>query len=77
MLSLLIHNIHVCCHRTDSDKELELVQKLSRDAGAYDAVICSHWSQGGAGATGLATALEKACQQQSNFQFLYDLKVGY
>ena len=27
--------------------ELELVQKKSRDAGAFDAVICSHWARGG------------------------------
>ena len=27
--------------------ELELVQKLSREAGAFDAVICSHWAHGG------------------------------
>ncbi|XP_072032663.1 C-1-tetrahydrofolate synthase, cytoplasmic-like isoform X2 [Amphiura filiformis] len=60
---------------TDSVNELELVQKLAREAGASDAVICSHWAEGGAGATDLATALEKACQQQSNFQYLYDLKL--
>ena len=61
---------------TDSENELQLVQKLARDAGAYDAVISSHWSKGGAGAMDLATALEKACNQPSNFQFLYDVKVG-
>ena len=32
---------------TDTRAELELVQKLSRDAGAADAVICSHWAHGG------------------------------
>ena len=32
---------------TDSDKECELVQRLSRQAGAFDAIICNHWSQGG------------------------------
>ena len=61
---------------TDSENELQLVQKLARDAGAYDAVISSHWSEGGAGAMDLATALEKACNQPSNFQFLYDVQVS-
>ena len=32
---------------TDTQAELELVQKLSIDAGAADAVICSHWAHGG------------------------------
>ena len=32
---------------TDTQAELEMVQKLSRDAGASDAVICSHWACGG------------------------------
>ena len=32
---------------TDSKAELELVQKLSLEAGAIDAVICEHWQKGG------------------------------
>ncbi len=32
---------------TDSIKECEIVQQLSRQAGAFDAIICNHWSQGG------------------------------
>ncbi len=32
---------------TDTSNECELVQRLCREAGAYDAVICNHWSQGG------------------------------
>ena len=32
---------------SDTQAELELVQKLSIDAGAADAVICSHWAHGG------------------------------
>jgi methylenetetrahydrofolate dehydrogenase (NADP+)/methenyltetrahydrofolate cyclohydrolase/formyltetrahydrofolate synthetase len=32
---------------TDTQAELELVQKLSRDAGAADAIICNHWAHGG------------------------------
>ena len=32
---------------TDTQAELELVQKLSRNAGATNAVICTHWAHGG------------------------------
>ncbi|XP_037072602.1 C-1-tetrahydrofolate synthase, cytoplasmic-like isoform X2 [Pollicipes pollicipes] len=58
---------------TDTDAELELIQRLSRAAGAADAVICTHFSGGGAGARQLAEAVELACQQPSSFRFLYDL----
>ncbi|XP_071832633.1 C-1-tetrahydrofolate synthase, cytoplasmic-like isoform X1 [Apostichopus japonicus] len=59
---------------TDSDKEVELIQKLSREAGAFDAVGCTLWAEGGLGAIKLAEAVQKACEQPSNFQFLYDVK---
>ena len=32
---------------TDSEKECSLIQQLSKEAGAFDAVICNHWSKGG------------------------------
>ena len=32
---------------TDTEPELKLVQRLSREAGAFDAVICQHWAKGG------------------------------
>lgn len=32
---------------TDSKRECELIKELSKQAGAFDAVICNHWSQGG------------------------------
>jgi hypothetical protein len=31
---------------------LEVVRKLSVEAGAFDAVIANHWAKGGAGAVG-------------------------
>ena len=51
------------------------MQKIARSNGAFDAVICNHWAQGGLGAKDLAAAVDKATQQPSNFQFLYDVKV--
>ena len=32
---------------TDSQAELELVQRLCREAGAFDAVVCKHHAKGG------------------------------
>ncbi|CAI8001045.1 C-1-tetrahydrofolate synthase, cytoplasmic, partial [Geodia barretti] len=61
---------------TDSESELELVQKLSREAGAFDAVICSHWAHGGAGAVALAKAVKRAVKSPSNFTFLYPLTLS-
>lgn len=57
----------------DTDTEIELVRKIAKDAGAEDAVMSNHWAEGGAGAVELAKAVEKACEQPSNFQFLYPL----
>lgn len=61
--------------RTDTKAEKELVQKLARENGAFDAVICNHWAEGGKGALELAKAVERACQQPSDFKFLYDVSV--
>ncbi|KAL5484100.1 hypothetical protein EMCRGX_G020546 [Ephydatia muelleri] len=58
---------------SDSAAELELLQSLSKSAGAMDAVICNHWAKGGAGAVGLAEAVMRATQLASSFRFLYEL----
>ena len=58
---------------SDTQKELELVQRLARGAGSFDAVICNHWAKGGKGAIDLANAVELACNAESNFKFLYEL----
>lgn len=33
--------------RTDTDAEIALVIELAKEAGAYDAVECTHWANGG------------------------------
>ena len=33
--------------RTDTDAEVAVIQKLSKEAGAFDAIACSHWEDGG------------------------------
>ncbi|XP_078591799.1 C-1-tetrahydrofolate synthase, cytoplasmic-like isoform X2 [Branchiostoma floridae x Branchiostoma japonicum] len=60
---------------TDTESEMQAVIKKAKEFGAFDAVICSHWANGGAGATDLAQAVERASQQSSDFHFLYDVKL--
>ena len=61
---------------TDTDAELELVQKVCRESGhVVDAVITNHWEEGGAGAVDLGKAVIKAAEQKSNFEFLYPLDI--
>lgn len=44
--------------------------------GAFDAVVASHFSEGGKGAAQLADALIKACSTASGFHYLYDLNLS-
>lgn len=60
----------------DTNAEVELVRKLALEAGAFDAVMSNHWAEGGAGAVKLAEAVVRACEQPSNFSFLYDLNIS-
>jgi len=63
--------------KDDSQEELDLMVKLSKQAGADEAVLCQHWAKGGAGARELASAVHNACQKrESNFKFLYDLDLS-
>jgi len=61
---------------TDTDAEVELIRKVAKDAGALDAVPSEHWAEGGEGAKDLAEAVVKACEEPSNFQFLYPLDIS-
>ncbi len=58
---------------TDTDAEVELVKKMSQQAGAETAVMSDHWARGGDGALELAEAVMHACEKPSNFHFLYPL----
>ena len=60
---------------TDTQAELDLVQKIAREEGKVsDAVICDHYAKGGAGALELGKAVMKAAQEPSKFEFLYPLE---
>ncbi|RJP48621.1 MAG: formate--tetrahydrofolate ligase [Anaerolineaceae bacterium] len=59
---------------TDTPAEVELVREASLKMGAMDAVVSTHWADGGKGAKALAEAVVKAAEKPSNFEFLYDLE---
>ncbi|KDN52839.1 FTHFS-domain-containing protein [Tilletiaria anomala UBC 951] len=60
---------------TDTPRELELVCKKSKEAGADAAVPCNHWAEGGAGAVELAKAVIQELEgTKSDFKFLYDVE---
>uniref|UniRef100_A0A8C3UVB8 formate--tetrahydrofolate ligase n=1 Tax=Catharus ustulatus TaxID=91951 RepID=A0A8C3UVB8_CATUS len=61
--------------KTDSPAEIDLVCKIAKESGAFDAVPCNHWSAGGRGAIKLAQAVEKAVNQKNNFKYLYNLEL--
>jgi len=58
---------------TDTPAEVELVREAALKMGAMDAVVSTHWADGGAGAKKLAQAVIKAAEKPSHFQFLYPL----
>jgi len=62
--------------KDDTDSEIELVRRISKEAGALDAVMTNHWAEGGLGAVALGEAVIAACEQPSNFQFLYPLDMS-
>ena len=55
----------------DTPAEVELVQRLAREAGAFDAQPNEGFTRGGAGAADLATAVVQACEQPNTFHPLY------
>jgi small GTP-binding protein len=61
--------------KDDTDAEIELVRHLSKEAGALDAVMSNHWAEGGAGSIELGKAVMAACEQPTNFEFLYPLEL--
>ena len=60
---------------TDTPAEVELVREAAIEAGAEDAVVSTHWMDGGEGAAALAEAVVQAAEKPSNFKFLYPLDI--
>ncbi|MGD1994122.1 MAG: formate--tetrahydrofolate ligase [Anaerolineae bacterium] len=57
----------------DTDAEIEMIREYAKDQDALDAVATEHWAHGGDGAAKLAEAVVEACEQPSDFEFLYPL----
>ena len=68
--------VAVNAFKDDKPAEVELVRKAALAAGAMDAVICTHWMDGGKGALALAEAVVKAADKPSHFKFLYPLEMS-
>ena len=68
--------IAVNSFKTDTPAEVELVRQAAIEAGAEDAVVATHWTEGGKGAFKLAEAVVKAAEKPSTFKFLYPLDIS-
>jgi formyltetrahydrofolate synthetase len=57
----------------DPAAELEWVRARSREVGALDAAVSTHWADGGKGAEALAQAVVRATEEGSTFRHLYEV----
>ena len=66
-------NVVVAVNRftADTDKEIECVREAAVAAGAMGAYDSDVWAKGGKGGAELAEAVAEACEQPSDFKFLY------
>lgn len=62
------------CFHTDTDAEVEVVRKAAEAAGARCAKS-THWADGGDGAVEFAEAVKEACEEETNFKFLYPIEM--
>ncbi|MBI5294190.1 MAG: formate--tetrahydrofolate ligase [Chloroflexi bacterium] len=61
---------------TDTPAEVEIVRQAALAAGAMDAVVSTHWADGGKGSIQLAEAVIKAAQKPSHFKQLYPVEMS-
>jgi len=59
---------------TDTKNEIAMVRKAAEAAGARCA-LSSHWADGGDGALELADTVKEACEDKTDFNFLYPLEM--
>jgi formate--tetrahydrofolate ligase len=59
---------------TDTKAEIAMVRKAAEAAGARCA-LSEHWLKGGDGALELADAVMEACEEKSDFKFLYPMEM--
>lgn len=59
----------------DFESEVDLILKIAKESGAFDAQLSTHWADGGKGAVNLAKSVMEACEstkEENKFNFLYD-----
>ena len=56
---------------TDTPAEIACVRRIAEENGAL-AAVSEHWLKGGEGARELAETVMAACEEESDFKFLYD-----
>ncbi len=61
---------------TDTDAEIELVQKLAKECGS-EAVLCEGWGKGGDGARALSEKVVELCDRPSEFKNIYPLDATF
>ncbi|MEN3186022.1 MAG: formate--tetrahydrofolate ligase [Atribacterota bacterium] len=61
---------------TDTDREIETVQRIALENGAFAATVSEVWARGGEGGRKLAEAVVQACEEPNRFQFLYPLDIA-
>ena len=61
---------------TDTWAETNAIREAALEAGASAAVPADHWANGGDGARDLAEAVVAACEEPSDFSYLYPLNMG-
>jgi methylenetetrahydrofolate dehydrogenase (NADP+)/methenyltetrahydrofolate cyclohydrolase/formyltetrahydrofolate synthetase len=66
--------VAVNAFKDDKPSEVEMIRKAALAAGAMDALVCTHWMDGGQGALALAEAVVKAADHPTHFHFLYPLE---
>ncbi|MEA3358632.1 MAG: formate--tetrahydrofolate ligase [Thermodesulfobacteriota bacterium] len=59
---------------TDTKDEIAMVRKAAEEAGARVA-LSTHWADGGDGALEFADVVKEACEDESEFKFLYPLEM--
>ncbi|XP_034960390.1 C-1-tetrahydrofolate synthase, cytoplasmic isoform X1 [Zootoca vivipara] len=67
--------VAVNAFKSDTEAELQLVIRLAKEVGAFDAVKSTHWAEAGRGAIALAEAVQRASLAPSNFKFLYNVEL--
>jgi len=58
---------------TDTEAEFEAIKAYAMEAGASACEVSEVFMKGGEGGQAIAEAIEKACEEPSNFDFLYPL----